>query len=331
MATVISTYTKASDIPTWMLDTLNHHGHRANVILPNIEKFKKSPPKSGQLWIAYASEQKLEHMIAVTDGPMGPYPAFIFTTKPLATLHDPSLTAQMSELAQTLKANINVRRIYSVFAAEPICTVFCRIWTELTGICTEKRPYPYYDSLSSFCTRETLRLDDPRPVSGYEFFPRLARNSDIEMVALMCQGFAHDSEPFVLDHNRARDEAKYLVKNGLVWVCMGRDNDMDGYEVASIVACTRNTEKVATITKVYTPNEWRGKGCAGRLVHHVCKELLDSGKDAIALYVGINNPARRLYARTGFVGLGDHDNPVEGVERWVEYGFDRKRVDLGHW
>ena len=29
---------------------------------------------------------------------------------------------------------------------------------------------------------------------------------------------------------------------------------MNGYEVASIVACTRNKEKVATITKLHTPN-----------------------------------------------------------------------------
>jgi len=47
---------------------------------------------------------------------------------------------------------------------------------------------------------------------------------------------------------------------------------MDDYEVASIVACTRNTNRVATITKVYTPNEWRNKGCAGRLVRYVCGE-----------------------------------------------------------
>ena len=64
----------------------------------------------------------------------------------------------------------------------------------------------------------------------------------------------------------------YLISRGLVWVYMARDEDMNGYEVASIVACTRNTERVATITKVHTPNEWRGKGCAGRLVRHVYQE-----------------------------------------------------------
>ena len=76
----------------------------------------------------------------------------------------------------------------------------------------------------------------------------------------------------MLDPIRAAEEAKYLITRGLVWVYMARSPDMDAFEVASIAACTRNTERVATITKVYTPNEWRGKGCASRLVRHVCKE-----------------------------------------------------------
>jgi len=42
--------------------------------------------------------------------------------------------------------------------------------------------------------------------------------------------------------------------------------------IASIVAVTRKSEGVAAITKVYTPNRWRGKGCAERLVRRVCRE-----------------------------------------------------------
>ena len=75
----------------------------------------------------------------------------------------------------------------------------------------------------------------------------------------------------MLDPRRASEEANYLISRRLVWVYMARDQDMDDYEVASIVACTRNTKRMATITKVYTPNEWRRKGCAGRLVRHVCE------------------------------------------------------------
>ncbi len=42
-------------------------------------------------------------------------------------------------------------------------------------------------------------------------------------------------------------------------------------KVVSIVVFTRNSERVATITKVFTDPEVRGKNCAERLVRLVCK------------------------------------------------------------
>ena len=57
----------------------------------------------------------------------------------------------------------------------------------------------------------------------------------------------------------------------------------------------------------------------------------DRGKEMISFYVGTTNRARRVYADAGFVGLGNNDVQVEGIENWVETGFDRRKVDLGHW
>ena len=45
-----------------------------------------------------------------------------------------------------------------------------------------------------------------------------------------------------------------------------------------------------------------------------------------------NNPtAAKVYHRVGFVGLSEDEEPVEGVESWLELGFDQEKVDLGHW
>ena len=59
--------------------------------------------------------------------------------------------------------------------------------------------------------------------------------------------------------------------------------------------------------------------------------MFDRGKKRVTLYVGIENSARSVYAKVGFVGLGANDGPVEGVDRWLEIGFDPEHVDLGHW
>ena len=62
-----------------------------------------------------------------------------------------------------------------------------------------------------------------------------------------------------------------------------------------------------------------------RLSNRLLKE-----KEKIVLYVGVGNDAANVYHRVGFQGLGG-SGEVEGVERWLELGFDRNRVNLGYW
>ena len=65
-----------------------------------------------------------------------------------------------------------------------------------------------------------------------------------------------------------------MIANKQVWVYEIQGPD-DKPHIASIVAVTRKSEAVpdvAAITKVYTPEKWRGRRCAQKLVHHVCTE-----------------------------------------------------------
>lgn len=55
-------------------------------------------------------------------------------------------------------------------------------------------------------------------------------------------------------------------------------------------------------------------------------------KDKIVLYVAHNNPAAaKVYHRVGFVGLDPNEASSVRVDNWLELGFDRKHVILGHW
>ncbi len=55
-------------------------------------------------------------------------------------------------------------------------------------------------------------------------------------------------------------------------------------------------------------------------------------KESVVLYVAHNNPAAaKVYHRVGFVGLEPQAEKVSGVDSWLELGFDRRRVVLGHW
>lgn len=55
-----------------------------------------------------------------------------------------------------------------------------------------------------------------------------------------------------------------------------------------------------------------------------------SEKEKIVLYVGVGNNAAQVYRRVGFQGL-EGNGEVEGVENWLEIGFDRDHVNLGYW
>lgn len=48
------------------------------------------------------------------------------------------------------------------------------------------------------------------------------------------------------------------------------------WEVACLVATTRESENVTAVTKVFTAEHWRGRGCAARLLHRVCEEWVSA-------------------------------------------------------
>ena len=54
-------------------------------------------------------------------------------------------------------------------------------------------------------------------------------------------------------------------------------------------------------------------------------------KVAVVLYVAHDKrAAQSVYKRVGFVGFSAYSNSASG-ESWKELGFDRSRVELGHW
>ncbi|KAK0212213.1 hypothetical protein DFS33DRAFT_1463661 [Desarmillaria ectypa] len=327
-------YTSATDFLHDMLPVLESNEANFNVLYPHALKCRAAeqsgqPPKPGQVWIVHDPEPRTQFILSCTTTEMGEYPIFITTTCPTSSLSLEFIRQPMFLLAKELYRIVPVPRVYSVFAPDAIAQHFATLWTELTGV--DHIPEPYYAAKLSFCTKATFRYRQATMVPGVTYELRLAVASDIEEVAKLCHGFASESEPFVLDDAGALKEATLLVRQNQVWVHRIRRQGEDRSSVASIVAFTRNSNAVATITKVYTNPDYRRRGCAERLVRRVCKHLFMT-KDKIALYVAHNNPAAsKVYHRVGFAGLGDDGVTVEGVDAWTEIGFDRDVIDLGHW
>ncbi|KAH7916418.1 hypothetical protein BJ138DRAFT_1108783 [Hygrophoropsis aurantiaca] len=329
----VQTYYSALAIPAHVWETMKLYPSTSNIILPYAEKALRAEASgtalSGRnLWITYARPgQQVEFVLSCTEGALGTYPIFIFTSIPITQIEEAYLEHPIYLLAKTLLDVVGLERVFSVFAVEPVTLKFAAVWSELTGINTYAEPY--YDATFSYCTKKSFvnRTTTIHPDLIFELC--LATPDDTEAVARLCRNFAATSEPFILSPEKALLEAQLLIQKQQVWIHrisrVGEEPD-----IASMVATTRQSTDVAAITKVYSNPEWRKLGCAERLVRRVCRDLL-SKNERVVLYVGRGNPAAKVYHRVGFLGLDQANSNIEGVEQWLEIGFDRSRVQLGHW
>ncbi|KAG1838335.1 hypothetical protein C8R48DRAFT_751559 [Suillus tomentosus] len=318
-------------------NALHSNAARANLVLPHAEKVfgrQKFTPKidaTEQLWLAYSQPgtSVISLVLSCTEGPLGKYPLFIIPTIPIADFTPELIESSTEALCSALldEPGFRKERVFSIFSVETITEAFALTWERLTGISRIKKPY--YSAFFSVCTESTLirQQRPPRPSEDVILEPRLAVEQDADEIAKLCRDFAAPPDPFTLSEEKAGKEARLLIANKSVWVLEIKKRK-EKPEIATIVAATRKSEGIATISKVYTPKKWRGKGCAEILVRHACIELLEKYKEVV-LYVGVElGSAKTVYGRVGFQGLDD-ESPLS--ERWLEIGFDQDKVELGHW
>lgn len=287
----------------------------------------------------------LDFVLSCTEGYLGTYPIFIYCTRPTVECTRAFLEPRLTALAEKLYDTVPASRVFSVFALAPVTQCFAKIWKTMTG---NAYGDPLYSATSSYCTTRTFR--GAQTISEPHHSMRRATLDDLEQCAALCQEFAATSPPFTLTASQARKEAETLIRNRQLWVyelpkaassSTSSDKtscspplptskvDRSSMAISTIVAVTRTTPMVSAITKVYTTDRFRRRGCADRLVAHVTDELLQ--KDpvrSVVLFVGHTLDAVRVYDRVGFVGL-DGTSKVDSVEDWLELGFER--TDLGHW
>lgn len=175
---------------------------RSNILLPTLEKACEKErrgilPQTDEFWIILhttSNPTQVDFVLSCTSGVVGKYPIFIFSRRFENELHPDFLEPRMYQLVRKLTNAVSSRRVYSVFAVQPVSGTFARHWSEATGIASYSEPY--YDSWFSFCTSNTLAgalQNDP------SLNIRLAVEGDIRQVASLCKGFSEESvsrQPF---------------------------------------------------------------------------------------------------------------------------------------
>ncbi|KAG6329070.1 hypothetical protein ID866_10019 [Astraeus odoratus] len=332
MSPRIEAYTHANNIPETVWGALRAQEARSNVIYPFALKAKEfGQNDTAQLWLAYFNGAgQVTFVLSCTRGDLGDYPIFIVTSIPYAECQDEVITGPLVLLAKELRSKVQLDRVFAVFAYAPVAHMFATVWQDQTNVA---RGDEYYRAAFGHCTRASfMNAQEPRTLPSdrsIEVWLGRAEARHTEQVADLCFQFAETSEPYTLTRQQALQEANSLISRGQVWIHLIRENSED-WDAACIVAATRQSANISTITKVFTNPEKRKLGCAERLLRRVCKEIFTE-KRGISLFVGTSNSAANVYRRVGFAGLGTTENQMEGVEIWLEIGFDKSKVKLGHW
>ncbi|KAI0778440.1 hypothetical protein BD413DRAFT_466339 [Trametes elegans] len=336
---VPSVYRHPSQFPTAVWDCLEARPWSSNIIHAYASQLLKGngDHKSGQasgLWIVFwtaGTENQITSVLSCVAGPIGPYPVFIYSPLSGDVLGSTYTEAHIHSIVDALLDHVAPERVFSVFAVDATADAFAAKWSTKTGIAFA-HPLVYYHANLMCCTKQTLKTGDVKVLPGAIVELRLARPSDVLKAAHLCREFAAASEPYILSEAQALQVAGMLVRNHQLWVCVIQEPGSSP-DIACIVASTRTTDSIAAITKVFTNPAWRNRGCAGRLVRHVCEHLLQS-KESVVLYVAHSNPAAaRVYEQVGFVNVSSAPSADGSVvpESWKELGFDQDMVQLGHW
>ncbi|KZT72883.1 hypothetical protein DAEQUDRAFT_663355 [Daedalea quercina L-15889] len=297
----------------------------AEAYLKSLDRSSYSPHRNDDsFWLTLWSftpggRPVLDVVLSCLSWTLGNYPIFIWTPRRPGTIQSDWLGPRVTQLTEHLRMCVPPERVYSVFGMTQLVKTFAQRWTLLTGVDTDREPL--YAAHFSYCDTSTFQPSDVRLPRGHEL--RRAKPRDLEDVARLCKEFADDTVFFPLTIERARIEARELIKKGQIWVYAANG------DIATICAVTRNSQRVSAITKVYTTPAWRRHGCAEFLVREVTGRLLfDCNRDCVVLYVGHDNNAQRVYDRVGYAGLCGKDKS-DRVEDSLELGF--RGTHRGHW
>jgi len=176
-----------------------------------------------------------------------------------------------------------------VLAPSPAAEAFARHWLEATG-----RRFKIDRQQRVFELRETHFLPS---IAGKL---RIANPADLDLVATWENGFNVDIFR-ISDLVQSRQSAELRIGEGDLYL-------WDDQQPRSMAMKTRPTRHGISISQVYTPPEFRGRGYATACVAELSRGLLHSGWQFCALFAVVTNQsANYVYQKIGYKPVCNFD------------------------
>ena len=145
---------------------------------------------------------------------------------------------------------------------------------------------------------ELRQINEIKPVDGSH---RLAQPEEAKLAAQWMVEFQMEALTSETDYEEALQKAvKQIEENQIHFY-----EDID-HNVVSMAVASRKLAHGTTITYIYTPEEYRGKGYAAANIYYLSKELLEQGNEFCTLIIDKKNPlSNRAYEKVGYKVIGD--------------------------
>lgn len=209
----------------------------------------------------------------------------------------PPVSAQAGAAAQELARWLREEQIpiSGINAPKALCDPFMEAW----GAPFRLRNAMDIMVLTSLC--------EPPAVAGRV---RPAEMSDLDTLTRWMCAFAEEALHETADPARRREKEGKKIASGARWLLVAPDGTP-----LSVAGNSRRTERGVSITAVYTPPEYRGRGYCQFTVASLCRELLAGGRAYCTLFVDKANPiSNRVYRKIGFYVLVDSwDYRLDGL------------------
>lgn len=145
---------------------------------------------------------------------------------------------------------------------------------------------------------EIRGVNEVKPVEGHY---RTALSEEVKLVAEWMIEFQLEALTSELDYEAALKKAEQHIGEGNVRFY----EDME-HKIVTMAIASRKLAKGTTITYIYTPEEFRGKGYAAANIYYLSKELLEQGNEFCTLFVDKKNPlSNRAYEKVGYKVIGE--------------------------
>lgn len=147
---------------------------------------------------------------------------------------------------------------------------------------------------------EIRKVNEIKTADGSQ---RMAFVEEVKLVADWIIQFQLETIATELDYEEALNKAADFINDGKIYLYVTMDNT-----IVSMAVAARKLMHGITISYVFTPEEYRGKGYAAANLYYLSKTMLEQGYDFCTLFADKKNPvSNRAYEKIGYRIREDHD------------------------